>query len=357
MKMINRYILNEAKMPIFFGISLFTFIFLIEIIVSMLESIIVKGISIIDVSRMISFYLPMILSQTIPMGIFLGVMVTFGNLTKYSEIIAINSIGISLKNLLKLVSLIGIMGTMFIFFLQESIIPRSYVKLQQLSIKMVYNNPVFQLKDKVLIDEVDKYKIYIDEIDPKTKDAKNVLIFFKDNTKYPTLITGERTYWENAAMILENSKFYRFKDDGEEQLRGEFKEKKIPLTDYFKDVEIKMKDIEGMGVRTLYQEYSTREKEEKLPYLVEINRKIAVPISAIILSILGVLLSVGNKRSGKGTNYGVAIGIIFIYIVFLNLGMVFSYRGLISPFLGVWFSNIFLMILTYSLYRKKGKVI
>ncbi|MDP0493430.1 MAG: LptF/LptG family permease [Fusobacterium sp. JB021] len=357
MKMINRYILNEAKMPIFFGISLFTFIFLIEIIVSMLESIIVKGISIIDVSRMISFYLPMILSQTIPMGIFLGVMVTFGNLTKYSEITAINSIGISLKKLLKLMSLVGVIGTIFIFFLQESIIPRSYVKLQQLSIKMVYNNPVFQLKDKVLIDEVDKYKIYIDEIDPKTKDAKNVLIFFKENTKYPTLITGARTYWENAAMILEDSKFYRFKENGEEQLRGKFKEKKIPLTNYFRDVEIKMKDIEGMGVATLYNEYKSSDKEDKLPYLVEINRKIAVPISAIILSILGVLLSVGNKRSGKGTNYGVAIGIIFIYIVFLNLGMVFAYRGIISPFIGVWFSNIFLIILTYSLYRKKGKVI
>ncbi|MFA6709415.1 MAG: LptF/LptG family permease, partial [Fusobacterium sp.] len=164
MKMINRYILNEAKAPIFFGISLFTFIFLIDIIVSMLESIIVKGISIIDVTRMISFYLPMILSQTIPMGIFLGVMVTFGSLTKYSEITAINSMGISLNKILKLISIVGVIGTLFIFFLQESIIPRSYIKLQQLSIKMVYSNPVFQLKEKVLIDEVDKYKIYIDKI-------------------------------------------------------------------------------------------------------------------------------------------------------------------------------------------------
>ena len=40
MKIINRYILSEAKLPIIFGISLFTFIFMIEIIVSMMESII-----------------------------------------------------------------------------------------------------------------------------------------------------------------------------------------------------------------------------------------------------------------------------------------------------------------------------
>ena len=80
MKIIEKYILEEVKMPILFGISLFTFIFLIDIIVAMMENIIVKGISIIDIIRILSFYLPPILSQTIPMGIFLGVMLTFQNL-------------------------------------------------------------------------------------------------------------------------------------------------------------------------------------------------------------------------------------------------------------------------------------
>lgn len=357
MRIINRYILNESKLPIVFGISLFTFIFLIEIIVSMLESIIIKGISFIDVLRMVSFYVPMILSQTIPMGIFLGIMITFGNLNKHSEIIAMNSMGISLKDLLKNVILIGTLMTFFILFLQESIIPRSYIKLQQLSIKMVYNNPTFQLKDKVLIDEIENYKIYINEMIGKTKEAKNIIIFYKEKTKYPTLIIGEKAYWKNASMILENSKFYRFGNNGREQLRGKFKEKIIPLSSYFKDIELRMKDTEGMGIIDLYREYKIKKSEKKLSYVIEINRKIALPVSSIILSVLGVLLSVGSNRKGKGVNYSVAIGIIFIYIVLLNLGMVLSYRGLIPPFVGVWTSNVFLVILTINLYKKKAKVI
>ena len=88
MKIIEKYILEEVKMPVLFGISLFTFIFLIDIIVAMMENIIVKGISIIDIIRILSFYLPPILSQTIPMGIFLGVMLTFSYfiaVLKYTE--------------------------------------------------------------------------------------------------------------------------------------------------------------------------------------------------------------------------------------------------------------------------------
>lgn len=73
MKLIDKYILNEIKIPVIFGVSLFTFIFLIDIIVAMMENIIVKGISIIDVMRILSFYLPPILSQTIPMGMFLEI--------------------------------------------------------------------------------------------------------------------------------------------------------------------------------------------------------------------------------------------------------------------------------------------
>lgn len=359
MKIINRYILSEAKLPIIFGISLFTFIFMIEIIVSMMESIIIKGISMIDVIRMLSFYLPMILSQTIPMGIFLGIMITFGKFTKSSEATTMNSIGMSLKDMIKPVAVMGVVTTFFIFFLQESIIPRSFTKLQQLTIKMAYENPVFQLRDRVLIDDMSDYRLYIDKIDPKTKDAKNLLIFInEEDAKYPTLVLGEKANWQDAAMVIDNVDFYRFDKDGKENLRGHFEERKIPLSSYFQSVEMQVDDIEGMGISQLVKEMETKkDKTEKIPYVVEINKKIAVPLSTIMLSILGVLMSIGHHRSGKGVNYGFGIGVIFTYIVLLNIGMVMSYRGRINPYFGIWFPNILLYTFTIMMYKKKSRLV
>ena len=63
-----------------------------------------------------------------------------------------------------------------------------------------------------------------------------------------------------------------------------------------------------------------KEKAEKIPFIVEINKKLAIPLSTIMLSVLGILMSVGHHRSGKGVNYGFGIGVIFIYIVLLNIG-------------------------------------
>lgn len=359
MKIINRYILSESKLPTIFGISLFTFIFVIEIIVSMMESIIIKGISLIDVIRMLSFYLPMILSQTIPMGMFLGIMITFGKFTKNSESTAMNSIGLSIKDMIKPVAIFGFVTTLFIFFLQESIIPRSFNKLQQLTIKMAYENPVFQLKDRVLIEEMSGYRLYIDKIDAKTKDAKNLLIFVnEDDVKYPTLVMGETAHWKDAAMVIDNVDFYRFDKDGKENLRGKFEERKIPLSSYFQNVEMQVDDIEGMGISQLLKEMSDKkDKTEKLPYIVEINKKIAIPLSTIMLSILGVLMSIGHHRSGKGVNYGFGIAIIFTYIVLLNIGMVMSYRGKVNPYFGIWLPNIILYLFTAVMYRKKIRLV
>ncbi|MGL4944835.1 MAG: LptF/LptG family permease, partial [Fusobacteriaceae bacterium] len=177
MKIIERYILDELKMPVLMGVSIFTFIFLIDIIVAMMENIIVRGISLVDTLRLLSFYLPPILSQTIPMGIFLGVMVTFSKFTRNSESIAIASMGMGIKKTLRPILLISVAATLFIFFLQESIIPKSFEKLQYLTLKIATENPVFQMEERVLMDDVDQFSIYIDKIERHEGIAKGVLCF------------------------------------------------------------------------------------------------------------------------------------------------------------------------------------
>lgn len=358
MKLIDKYILNEIKIPVLFGVSLFTFIFLIDIIVAMMENIIVKGISIIDVIRILSFYLPPILSQTIPMGIFLGIMLTFSKFTRTSEATAMSAVGMSLKDIVKPVFIAACCITLFIFFLQESIIPRSMAKLQFLTAKIAYENPVFQLKEKTFIDEVDEYNLYIDRMDGKDKIAKGILIFQKAEDKpFPTVVVGEEAYWKDSAMVLKNSKFYNFNDKGKEVLRGEFDEKRIPLAAYFSEIEIKVKDLEAMGIGKLLKEMKDKSPAEQIPYKVEINKKLAVPLSTIMLSLLGVFLSIGHHRSGKGANFALSLIVIFSYITCLNVGMVMATKGIVPAFIGVWIPNLILFLLTLFMYKKKAEVI
>lgn len=357
MKIIEKYILKEMQMPIFFGVSIFTFIFLMDIIVAMMENILIRGISILDTVRMLSFYLPPILSQTIPMGIFFGVLLTFTKFTKSSESIAFSAMGMGIKQVVKPIFKYAVLVTAFIFFLQESIIPQSFKKLQYLTMKIAMENPVFQMQERVFLDDIDEFSIYINEIDRKTGNAQGVIIFQNDDdSKFPLLLVGENAKWKNDSMIISNSEFVKFTETGEEELQGSFKDKIIPLSAYAKDFKIRISDLETAGVISLIKKYKDQDEKDKILYSVEINKKLAVPLSTIMLAILGFLLANGHHRSGKGTNFGLSILVIFFYIVVLNIGIVSANRGKLNPIVAVWTPNLILATVTYILYRKKASV-
>ena len=156
-------------------------------------------------------------------------------------------------------------------------------------------------------------------------------------------------------MILEEAEFYQSGDDGSEKLRGKFASQKIPLNSFFEDIEIKIDEIESLSIQTLLKEMREKSEEEKVPYRVEINKKIAIPLSTIMLCILGVLFSVGHHRTGKSVNFGISLGVIFVYITSLNVGMVMANKGAVAPMVGVWTPNLFLALLTLYMYIKKTR--
>ena len=70
------------------------------------------------------------------------------------------STGMSIRAILKPILAIAIGAAIFILFLQESIIPRSFVKLKYVGTKIAYENPVFQLKEKTFIDMLQNHLEY-----------------------------------------------------------------------------------------------------------------------------------------------------------------------------------------------------
>ena len=354
MKIINKYILDELKGPIILAVFIFTFIFLLDIVVAMMEHIIVKGISVFDVLRLLSFYIPPILTQTIPIGMFLGIMICFTKFSRNSESVAMVSAGMSIKDILKPILAIAIGAAIFIVFLQESIIPRSFIKLKYVGTKIAYENPVFQLKEKTFIDNLDGYSIYVDEVDSDGK-AKNVIAFEKpkDKNKFSLVLTGEEAFWKDSAIILKESQFVSFDENGKKNLIGTFDENRIILKPSFQELNIKIKDVEALSITDLIKNIRKVDAEEALRYKIEIFRKLALIFSTVPLAVIGFCLSLGHHRISKKYSFVLAMIIIFAYIIFLNIGIVIASAGKLHPFIATWTPNVLLYFLGYKLYKAK----
>ena len=341
MKIINKYILDELKGPIILAVFVFTFIFLLDIVVTMMEHIIVKGISVFDVLRLLSFYIPPILTQTIPIGMFLGIMICFTKFSRNSESVAMVSTGMSIRAILKPILAIAIGAAIFIVFLQESIIPRSFIKLKYVGTKIAYENPVFQLKEKTFIDNLDGYSIYVDEVDSDGK-AKNVIAFEKpkDKNKFSLVLTGEEAFWKDSAIILKESQFVSFDENGKKNLIGTFDENRIILKPSFQELNIKIKDVEALSITDLIKNIRKVDAEEALRYKIEIFRKLALIFSTVPLAVIGFCLSLGHHRISKKYSFVLAMIIIFAYIIFLNIGIVIASAGKLHPVIATWTPNV-----------------
>ncbi|MCI5724652.1 MULTISPECIES: LptF/LptG family permease [Fusobacterium] len=353
MKIINRYILEELRGPLILSVFVFTFIFLLDIMVAMMENIIVKGISIVDILRLLSFYIPPILTQTIPIGLFLGIMICFSKFSRNSESVAMVSTGMSINDILKPILVVAFSLSLFILFLQESIIPRSFVKLKYLGAKIAYENPIFQLKEKTFIDTMEEYSIYVDQVESDGR-ATDVLIFEKnEKNEFSTVLVGKEAFWKDYSIVINDAQFINFTDEGKKNVIGTFDEKKVSLTPFFEDFNLKIKDVESLSVSTLISEMKDKKIEEKISYKVEIYRKLALIFSTVPLSILGLVLSIGHHRTSRKYAFSLAMIIVFSYIVLLNMGIVMANASKMNPLLATWLPNILLSAVTYKFYRLK----
>jgi len=90
-------------------------------------------------------------------------------------------------------------------------------------------------------------------------------------------------------------------------------------------------------------------------YETEKHKRIAVPVSAIILTLIGLSLSSRKVRGGTGMHLGLGIAITFSYILFMQISTQFSVYGSMSPLLATWLPNMLFFVVGMYLFMKAPK--
>src|SRR2546427_10446330 len=97
---LRRYFLWEVTVPFLFGIGVFTFILLIARMLKLVELVVNRGVSPLEIGKLFAYILPTFLEVTVPMALLLAVLLAVGRLSADSEIVALRSSGISLYQMM-----------------------------------------------------------------------------------------------------------------------------------------------------------------------------------------------------------------------------------------------------------------
>ena len=86
-------------------------------------------------------------------------------------------------------------------------------------------------------------------------------------------------------------------------------------------------------------------------YYVDKYKRFSLSFAAYILTLLGLTLSFRKKRGGIGANLAIGLGLVMVYIFFMQLSNTFATKGNLHPMLAVWIPNItfgFISLIFYS---------
>jgi len=365
MKILRRYLFLEIQGPFFLGLLVFSFVLFTRAIARPLQLLVQKNVTLQEVLLMLLYLLPNILTFSIPMAALLGILICFGRLSADSEITAMGSSGVSIRNLLLPVvvfaSLAWLVAMVNSNYWEPRVnyrfrLMRNDIALRSISTEVQprvfeerFSNKVLYIREAAT-DQARWEGIFLADISDKNE-PKITLARYGDLNSYPKEQKLQLHLSEGATHSVVNQ-------DPEVYRVSAFDQTDIPVAAISGGITEDMARDRMAETETseLLRRLGAAEKErsivdrERRDRIVEISKRLALPFSVFIFSILGVPLGVIGRRGGKSFGFVMSLAVFLIYYLLLFQGMNFAKNGRLPAYLGPWLANmVFLLLGIYLL--------
>ncbi len=322
-----------------------------------------KGIKVSIVLLLLLLYLPSIIALTIPMGVMIASSMAFGRLSQDLEITALRASGVNpLKlNLLPIVFACAL--TLFMIWFNNHTLPESNHKLKNLMIDIAQKKPCFRMKALVILNDFEGYDMQVGYVDYKQSKIRKIKLFEKASSR--EIFAKEGCFYTDSSMItmiLKDGEIHELLNTGRYRYLS-FTEHRIylPLNQEFirKNRTYRGdRELSAHGLKEKISEIQKKEtnkayKKRKInSLLVEYHKKYSIPFACVVFVLLGCPLAIRVKRGGAGAGFGLGLLFFIFYYICLIGGENLGDRGIIAPWLSMWFPNIALLILSgWAMYQ------
>ncbi len=353
---VDRYILREMVSPIGLGLLLFDFVLLLQQITVLMGALIERSASPVTILRVFTFLLPSMLAITIPMAFLLGVLLAFGRLASDSEIVALRASGVSPSSLLRPVAAAAAVTGLATFWIMAVALPAANQAYRQEMFSMVLMKARTAIKPRVFTDDLLPKRtitIYASDVTSQTNEWRDVFVQNTQDAANPKTILARSGHLvidkdaRNLELHLERGVLHSY-DLATPQAYTEQRfltlDLPLPFNEFFPQATVLSKGTREMALGELTAKI--REAEAKglpaAPYRVQWHKTFAIPAACVVFGLLGLGLSLGNRKEARSAAFGLSIVVISVYYVFIKLGEQAGDTGLLPPWLAIWSANLVL---------------
>lgn len=359
-KIIDRYIIGKYLGTFIYTLTVFVVIIIIFDLSEKLDDFLGNNLTFWQV---ISLYyagsIPFYVNMLSPLINFIAVIFFTAKMADQTEIVPILSGGVSFNRFLA-----PYFASAFIIFaanLTANLYILPYTNQLKNNFENTYikkNDPSSKNNIHMKLDE--NTYIYIESFDTKSKSGYH---FSLDNFKGDVLVkklVADQIKWDS---LKRNWKITNYSI---RNING-LKESMVNGSAKTKDTILDMRPDDFSAYENVFESLTTKELSDKIKkektrgtgvwndLLFEQYKRYLQPLSAFVLTLIGVALSSRKVRGGVGLPLGIGIFLSFTYIVVNQFAKMFSLKGGIPPLLAVLIPTIFFGLLGYYLLRKAPK--
>ena len=360
MRILDRYVLKSVLAIFFSCIFLFLFLYVIIDILSNLEDILKQHTSLTVLLYYYLSYLPIMFVQVAPFACLLSTLYAFGKLNHNNEIIAMRSSGLSILQITKTVILLGLIISLFIFWMNDSIVPKSMLVTQKLKDQMESSEKKIKEKKQEVITNLSMYGsrnrlFFINKFSLSTNTMEGITILEHDEHQdiVKKIVANKGVYKENN-WIFYQCITYNFDANG--QMRGEpqyLEEEKMNISETPSDFINQRQRIDFMTNAQLQGYIDKLSRSGATTVIrnlkIDLYQRFSSPFTSFVIILLGVPFALMMRRRTTGlSSMGLSIMVGFLYYISDAVCVALGKGGLLLPFLSTSLSHI--VALLFSLY-------
>ena len=290
---------------------------------------------------------PKTMVEMAPAATMMATVLTLAGLSRTNELVACFSIGYGLKRIMFLVLTLVLVESCVILFMEDRVLPPLFRVRTTYHYQVMLKQPDFFLdvkRDKVWYRS--KNMIYnLQRFDSQAKTIFGMSIYtFDDQFNLLQVIGAERAEFTSKGWRLFNGSVTVFSAEDPFPLSKDFDEKEVFISETPKDFQEIEKEVDGLRFKDLmsYIKKLKNSGADTKGLEVKLHSRISLCFVPLVMCVLAVPFSVGNRRSGGvARDLGVCLLVTLFYWLFYSTGLSLGSKGVLPPWLAAWLPSIF----------------
>jgi len=356
MKILNRYIFGQFAKAFLFTSLAFVFLFILISMVEKLDKFIDKHLSFMEIAHYYVLSIPSTILITSPISALLSSILVAGKLSTSSELPAIRSAGVSMRQLLTPFFAGGVLICGINLVNACWIAPEAFTGMNNFEQHYVNDNAAMPQNNRTLhILEPGNRFVSLQAFDGKRLNVSAVSVEEFRGSHLSMRIDADSMRYDRKTgeWVMQHASTRFFSGDDERLTVAPFKPIKLSLTPHsLEDLNLQPDEM------NIFRHYRYLSEKENAGFsgleraMVKFHTKISLPFASLIIILIGVPLSAKKKRGGLASEISITLFIGFLFIGLQRTIAIAGYQGIMSPMLAAWLPNMLFLCIGYAIYKK-----